>query len=85
MTNTSAERKKVTLGVNKVIGTGDPIDEIMLIPLISDWKVPRECIWNMTGETCDKGLTRIYVLDEPFQGHDCVGACEEHHKALGGT
>ena len=51
----------IHLEVNTVIGTGDPFDQIMLIPLISDWKVPKECIWNLK-EKCEKNLTRLYSL-----------------------
>ena len=81
MTN---EREKLTLHVKTVIGTGDALDAIMLIPLIADWGVPRECLWNMTGEVCKASLDRLYVLDEPFQGFRTVGVCEQHHKELSG-
>ena len=62
-------KEKRSLSVSSVIGTGDPSDRIMLIPLISQWKVPRNCLWNMTGEECDASLIRLYVLDEPLDGH----------------
>ena len=54
----------------------------MLIPLISDWKVPKECIHSLTGDVCEKPLRRLYVLEEPVQGFKVVGVCEEHHQAL---
>jgi len=77
------------LSVKTVIGTGDPFDQIMLLPLISDWGVPRECVGSLLGEPCDKPLVRLYVLDEPLhgfgggdEGFGCVGACREHHEQL---
>ena len=81
--------EKVHLDIKTVIGTDDPMDGIMLIPLIVDWHVPRECIWNITGENCDTRLRRLYVLNEPLhgfgggpEGFAVVGVCEEHHRAF---
>lgn len=75
----------IHLRVGTVIGTGDPFDAIMLIPLIADWKVPRNCLGSLMGGECTKSLTRLYVLDEPLQGHKVVGVCEKHHAALRDT
>ena len=76
----------INLQVNTVIGTVDPFDQIMLIPLICDWKVPRECIWNLK-EKCENNIGRLYALREKFDIGGgvmvtTVGICEEHHKIL---
>ena len=34
------------LSVKQVIGRGDALDSLMLMPLIIDWRVPKNCIWN---------------------------------------
>ena len=73
----------IRLEVNTVIGTGDPFDRIMLIPLISQWKVPTNCVWNLK-EPCDNRISRLYSLREPVNGHGIVGICEEHHTVVGG-
>ena len=73
------ETEVLKLNVRRVIGTGDPLDSILLIPLIADWGVPRECIWSLTGERCEEQLARLYVLEEPVQGFSVVGACAKHH------
>ena len=76
-------RDTLTLSVKNIIGTGDPSDVITLIPLISQWGVPRECAYGaLTGEGCEKPLARLYVLNEPIQGHSVVGMCREHHETL---
>ena len=77
------ETKTVSLKIKEVIGTGDPLDSIMLIPLITDWKMPRECVWTLK-EECKNPIKRLYVLDEPIDGHKVVGCCEEHHKIFKG-
>lgn len=74
----------VKLRVGTVIGTGDPLDRMELLPLIVDWRVPSNCLWSLAGTPCEKPLSRLYVLDEPLQGHRVVGVCEQHHVALGG-
>ena len=72
-----------TLKVQCVIGTGAPMDSIMLVPLLVDWKVPEGCIGGvMDGAECTKAAARIYVLAEPFQGHTTVRVCREHHAVL---
>lgn len=83
------EGDTLKLSVKTIIGTGDPFDVIMLIPLISDWAVPRECIYSLTGEACEGPLSRLYVLHEPLigfgggdDGFGVVGACEKHHALL---
>lgn len=74
------------LKVKEIIGTGDPFDMIALIPLLHDWKVPEGCIGGVRdGEECNATATRIYVLAEPFQGFNCVRACERHHQELFGA
>ena len=71
------------LKVKTVIGTGDPLDGIMLVPLLCDWNVPKNCAYGaLTGEECDKPLRRIYVLEEPLQGHRSIAVCEDHHRVL---
>lgn len=72
-----------TLRVKTVIGTGDPLDGIWLLPLIVDWGVPKGCIGGaIDGEECDAPIRRLYVLEEPFQGFMTVGCCEDHHARL---
>ena len=80
---------RLKLSVKTVIGTGDPLDGIMLVPLIVDWGVPRDCIASLTGEPCAHRIRRLYVLNEPLKGFGggdngfgVVGACEKHHAAL---
>lgn len=73
----------IGIKVKQVIGTGDPFDGTMLIPLITNWRVPRNClaaVW--TGQECERPLRRLYLLDEPIQGHGVVGVCEDHHQEL---
>jgi hypothetical protein len=74
----------VKLAVKTVIGTGDPLDGIMLLPLIADWRVPRNCLMALQGEKCEAPIRRLYVLEEPVEGFDVLGVCEAHHVALGG-
>ena len=79
----------IHLEVNTVIGTGDPFDQIMLIPLISDWGVPKQCIWNLK-EKCENNISRLYALREKLDVGDgvmvsTVGICEEHHKIVYGS
>lgn len=77
---------KLTIKVNSVIGTGDPFDVLMLIPLIHQWRVPQNCaIGALQGEDCKNPISRIYVLREPVEGHKCIGACESHHLTFAGT
>ena len=72
----------VKLGIETIIGTGDALDSIMLIPLISQWRVPTNCLVVFRGEKCDAPLSRLYVLREPVEGHKILGICEGHHKEL---
>ena len=73
----------VRLSVKEIIGTGDPFDMIALIPLISQWRVPRECVYGaLTSSGCGNPLSRLYVLSEPVQGFSVVGICREHHALL---
>jgi len=72
----------VKLGIETVIGTGDALDSIMLIPLISQWRVPTNCLVVLRGDTCEEPLSRLYVLREPVKGHKILGVCESHHKEL---
>src|SRR3990172_3091477 len=65
--------------VKTVIGTGDPFDSIGLIPLIADWRVPRNCLVALRGEKCEAAITRLYVLEAPIEGHGVLGICETHH------
>ena len=82
MTGPPAETLK--LSVKSIIGTGDPFDAIMLIPLIADWRVPRNCLMALEGVRCDAPIRRLYVLDKPIEGHRVLGICEAHHLAFGG-
>ena len=73
----------LTLKVKTVIGTGDPLDSIMLVPLICDWNIPKNCAYGaLTGQECNRTLRHIYVLEEPLQGHKSIGVCEDHHQLL---
>jgi len=69
--------------VKTIIGTGDPLDAIVLLPLIADWRVPRNCLVALRGEKCDAPLRRLYVLVEPVKGHSVLGICEQHHQEFG--
>jgi hypothetical protein len=74
----------IKVSVKQIIGTGDPLDAIMLIPLICDWHVPKNCLMALQGEKCDAPIRRLYVLESAVQGHSVLGICEAHHVALGG-
>jgi len=76
----------VYLEVDSIIGTGDPADKIMLLPLIYDWHVPNQCIFNIS-EPCEEMISRLYRLRNPVQDHTTVGVCEKHHQKIwaGGT
>lgn len=74
----------IHLGVERVIGTGDPSDAVTLTPLIVQWQVPSNCLWALIGTPCDQPLRRLYVLREPVQGHKVLGVCEQHHAELAG-
>ncbi len=72
------------LKINSVIGTGDPFDVIMVIPLIHDWGVPDHCVfcWGEGKEKADsKPISRLLCLAEEFAGNKVVGCCEEHYEA----
>ncbi len=71
--------------VKETIGTGDPFDQISLIPLISQWGVPRNCLVALRGEECAAPLARLYVLMEPVNGHTVLGVCEKHHQEFTGA
>jgi hypothetical protein len=82
--------KKITestvlkLSVIRVIGGENALDSIMLTPLIIDWLVPKNCIWNKK-EKCEASISRLYVLAEPLDGkHKVVGVCNEHHECFMG-
>ena len=85
----AAHTTRISVTAKTVIGTGDPFDGLMLIPLIADWGVPRECITSITGDPCTERISRLYVLEEPLcgfgggpDGFKVVGVCEKHHAAL---
>ena len=69
-----------TLGVKTVIGAG--WDRISLLPLIVDWHIPDRCLMVLAGQDCRESIRRLYVLDEPMQGHGVLGICEPHHQQL---
>ena len=71
------------LFVKTIIGTGDPVDAMMLIPLIADWRVPRNCLMALQGVHCDAPIRRLYVLETPIEGYGVLGICEAHHLAFG--
>lgn len=71
----------ITLKINSVVGTGDPFDAIMLIPLIADWRVPNHCVFCYAdGRRKEQSatITRLLRLREPFDGHMTLGCCEAH-------
>jgi len=70
------------LGIETVIGTGDPLDGIMLLPLLCAWGVPRGCLVALRGESCEEPVTRLYVLREPVEGYKHLCICEKHHQEL---
>jgi len=76
----------IQLHVKTVIGNGSAYDGIMLIPLLAQWYIPHQCIWNLKDE-CNDPLRRIYVLDTPIplEGRgDCkaIAVCEKHHQVF---
>lgn len=79
------ETEHISLNVKSIIGTGAPSDIIMLIPLISQWGVPRECAYGaLTGEKCEDPIRRLYCLAEKVQGFSVIGVCAKHHLELHG-
>ena len=70
----------IHLGVKTVIGDG--CDRIGLLPLIADWHIPDNCLMALVGQDCRAPIKRLYVLDEPVQGHGVLGICEPHHQQL---
>ena len=79
-------QETLTIKVNSVIGTGDPMDRVMLLPLIAQWGAPSNCgIGALMGEDCEEPVTRLYTLQEPVQGFACLSACEAHHGQFAGS
>ncbi len=78
--NAAQTEGALNLSVKQVIGTGDPFDQIMLLPLITDWQVPRNCMMALCGVDCQATISRLYVLDTPVDGHGVLGICETHHR-----
>lgn len=81
--------KSIHLNVKEVIADSGPLRAIYTMALASDWHIPRECVWSLTGEKCDKPSTAIYVLNEPLRGFGggeggfrMVCVCREHDKVL---
>jgi len=71
-----------TIRVKSVIGTGDPFDILFVIPLIHSHGYPPNCCFGelMDGANCERKVQRLLVLEEPFQGHELLSACEAHFK-----
>jgi hypothetical protein len=76
-----SETQTIHLGVDTVIGDGDPIS---LMPLVCDWHVPPNCLMALQGEDCQAPLAYLYVLREPVNGHKALGICREHDAQLRG-
>jgi hypothetical protein len=76
------------VAVSHVVGTGDPLDMLLLIPLIVQWGVPRACETELDEGTCEVPIRRIVILAEPgfTDGAGSVfrelGYCETHYQSF---
>lgn len=78
-----------TITPRRIIGTGDPIDMITMIPLISAHGIPRACrvATGEDTETCEAPIQRAVIVDHTdppgvFNPGDPLGFCEPHFQAL---
>lgn len=73
-----------------ITGTGDPMDIITCIPLLSSWGASRACHLSQADEPdCEKPLQRIVIVDHTvpegvLQKNDTIAFCEEHFQILRG-
>lgn len=78
-----------------IVGTGDPMDIIMMIPLVHSWHPARGCVVVQDeGEPeCQEPVTRIVIVDhtdppDVFTGDgwkNGLAFCEPHFRAVRGT
>lgn len=73
--------------VQRVIGTGDPLDMIFLVPLVHQWGASRACATE-GDSTCEAPLRRIVILappgftDDAGRTTDTLAYCEPHFGML---
>lgn len=71
-----------------IIGTGDPVDIITMIPLLHSHGIQRACVMaDETAEHCAEPIQRAVVVDHTdppgvFQPGDSLGFCEPHFQVL---
>jgi hypothetical protein len=76
-----------TATVLNVIGTGDPMDMIFMIPLVHEWRASRACATEQQ-EPCEKPIQRIVILAEPGIiddhgiAHATLAYCESHFQTF---
>jgi hypothetical protein len=73
--------------IRRVVGTGNPIDALFLIPLIRQWGASRACTTEQE-EPCDAPIGRIVILEPPGLADDAehtsdtLAYCEPHYLSL---
>jgi len=70
--------EKINLKVRNVIGTGDPLEAFDMIVLVCQWGLSDKCF------ICDGRVSRIWILDPPYEGATKACVCEKCHKKYGG-
>lgn len=81
----------LTITPKSVVGTGSPVDAIMLIPLISQWRAQRACglAQDESEADCEKMIQRLVIVaktDPPgeLKENDTLAFCEAHFQKLRG-
>lgn len=76
------------LQARSIVGTGDPIDGIMLIPLRSQWGAARACglVQDEEEPECEAMIQRIVILEasELGPGGTSIALCEAHFQKIRG-
>jgi hypothetical protein len=73
-----------------VVGTGDPMDVLMVIPLLSSWGASRACGLAPDGDACEAPLQRIVIVDHTdppgeLATNTTLAFCEPHFQAMRGV
>jgi hypothetical protein len=82
----AAQPEQPPIRVRSVIGTGNPMDTVFMLPLVGQWGATRACTLardNSDDPRCERMIGRIVVLAEPGiiddngQGQSVLAFCEE--------
>lgn len=80
----------MTYTVKRVVGTGHPVDVILLIPIVANWQAARACGLEQDVPLpigCDAPIGRILILEEPGLTDDqgrpqsTLAMCEPHYQS----